>query len=405
MRRDIYTATTAAKAVVTELDLAGDGRVVDLGCGDGVFMEAALAVHGPSVVREIVGIELEEPAVLAARERLRKSGFPPEVWRVIHGDALETPISNVKAVIGNPPWIRLHDISAAYRKSYRARFASARGAFDLCYLFIEHSISLLRPGGQLALVVPWGIDSQPAAAGIRRVMSTDGAYRMTRLPPSTLAKPAGVDVGLLTFTKGASHRNQTPEPLVLGDIARVTTGTSSGADPIFMSGAGEVGSSDWVRPALRGRDVATGRTSSIIFPYRDEPEGRRSLRPLSDDLASRYLQSRREELLSRRRFQRQFAAHPDVFYRFIDSGRPPIAGGARIAVPDIWREPTWTRPSHDTVVMNTCFEVHPYEGCEGRVEEVLQDERFWRQWANRSRRMASDFVRSSVGEMRSLPIT
>ena len=59
-------------------------------------------------------------------------------------------------VIGNPPWGFTRNVAfAPALKRYLARrYTSAHGKINLCALFLERGLSLLRPGGCLAMIVP-----------------------------------------------------------------------------------------------------------------------------------------------------------------------------------------------------------------------------------------------------------
>ena len=82
------------------------------------------------------------------------------------------------AVIGNPPWemLRAGDGSAS-RQPIKA-FARGSGVFTLAggghlnlyQLFVERSLHLVRQGGRVGLVVPWGLMSDEGSTDLRRVL-------------------------------------------------------------------------------------------------------------------------------------------------------------------------------------------------------------------------------------------
>ena len=91
-------------------------------------------------------------------------------------------------IAGNPPWVRLHHIPPAMRDALRARYRSFREAawmpgaeetgagrgfaaqVDLAALFVERSLSLARPGGTVALLLPAKLWRSLAGGGVRRVL-------------------------------------------------------------------------------------------------------------------------------------------------------------------------------------------------------------------------------------------
>ena len=91
-------------------------------------------------------------------------------------------------VVGNPPWVRLHNVPIAMRNELRDRYRSFREAawmpgaeetgagrgfaaqIDLAALFVERSVALARPGGVVALLVPAKLWRSLAGGGVRRVL-------------------------------------------------------------------------------------------------------------------------------------------------------------------------------------------------------------------------------------------
>ena len=92
-------------------------------------------------------------------------------------------------VVGNPPWVRLHNIPAAARASLRERFSVFRDAawssgaeragagpgfaaqVDLAALFVERGLGLTAPGGVLALLVPAKLWRSLAGGGTRSLLA------------------------------------------------------------------------------------------------------------------------------------------------------------------------------------------------------------------------------------------
>lgn len=93
------------------------------------------------------------------------------------------------AIIGNPPWVRLHRIPVDARRRLRATFAvftratwehgaeAARAGHgfaaqvDLAALFVERSLDLLREGAPLALLLPAKLWRALAGGGVRRLLA------------------------------------------------------------------------------------------------------------------------------------------------------------------------------------------------------------------------------------------
>ena len=91
-------------------------------------------------------------------------------------------------IIGNPPWVRLHQIAESSRARLRSDFvvyrtaawesgAAAAGAgrgfaaqIDMSALFVERSCELLRPGGTMALLLPSKLWRSLAGGGVRQLL-------------------------------------------------------------------------------------------------------------------------------------------------------------------------------------------------------------------------------------------
>jgi SAM-dependent methyltransferase len=91
-------------------------------------------------------------------------------------------------IIGNPPWVRLHQIAESSRARLRNDFVVYRTAawesgagvagagrgfaaqIDMSALFVERSCELLRPGGTVALLLPSKLWRSLAGGGVRQLL-------------------------------------------------------------------------------------------------------------------------------------------------------------------------------------------------------------------------------------------
>jgi N-6 DNA Methylase len=108
----------------------------------------------------------------------------PEVF--FAADGAPRPDAGFDAIIGNPPWdmVRGDARDAAMNAAARPlagalarfvrdsrRYRSGRDAHLNRYqLFTERALELLRPGGRMGLVAPWGLASDVASAALRRTL-------------------------------------------------------------------------------------------------------------------------------------------------------------------------------------------------------------------------------------------
>ena len=154
----------------------------------------------------------EDAAGRAERTRLRErsSALRRERRRIADGGALPfsfpSHFSHVHArggfrlVVGNPPWVRLHNSPPAARAALRARYAVYRDAgwwpelaperphtfmaqVDLAALFLERSLDLAAPadalagGGTVALLLPVKLWRSLSGGGARRLLARQASLR------------------------------------------------------------------------------------------------------------------------------------------------------------------------------------------------------------------------------------
>jgi hypothetical protein len=127
----------------------------------------------------------------AERVRIADGGALPFSFSAFFADAQAA--GGFDAVLGNPPWVRLHRIPIATRQRLREVFevfrlahwqSGAREArvatgfasqVDLSALFAERALSLLRPDGVMALLLPAKLWHSLSGGGVRRLLTTRAA--------------------------------------------------------------------------------------------------------------------------------------------------------------------------------------------------------------------------------------
>jgi hypothetical protein len=133
-------------------------------------------------------------------------------------------------VIGNPPWVRLHNIAPAARDALRSRYRvfsdaawepasdSARGRgfapqVDLAALFVERSIALTAAGGAIALLLPAKLWRSLSGGGVRRLIAArTHPRRLEDWTDAPCAFDAAVYPSVLIATRppGSSARGSAP---------------------------------------------------------------------------------------------------------------------------------------------------------------------------------------------------
>jgi len=178
-----YVPTPMSVAVDMVRKLEGwpakPGLLLDPGCGDGVFVEAAIRVavergHCPvEVSRRIFAVDIVSPfsAISARMRRLeRELETEYELGVICFGaDILDWDIpADIGFVAGNPPYLEAKRMSDTLKAKVKARCPiAAVGAFDLYGAFVELVSSIVVSGAEAVLIVPNRILSAKWAKGLR----------------------------------------------------------------------------------------------------------------------------------------------------------------------------------------------------------------------------------------------
>jgi methylase of polypeptide subunit release factors len=145
--------------------------------------------YSPSVAEraEAQMLRLRSRDLRAARRALTQGGALPFSFPTHFPDAASR--GGFDAIVGNPPWVRLHRIPLEARRRMRATFAvftrasweygadaahAGRGfaaQVDLAALFVERALDLLREGAPLALLLPAKLWRALAGGGVRRLLA------------------------------------------------------------------------------------------------------------------------------------------------------------------------------------------------------------------------------------------
>lgn len=299
-----YTPASIVDPMVRWVVERRPARVVDAGCGSGRFA-ANVVRREPNL--PVVAIDLDPLATLLTRANLAVLGAVNA--RVTHADytslTLET-IDGTTAFIGNPPYVRHHDLSPAMKAwaadagrrlghpvsslsglhayffmatALHARpgdygtFITSSEWLDVGYGAAIRHLLLNGLGGlsltafdprstafddvmTTAVVVSFEAGAHPATMRLGMVSSTDELAEPVGFPVKREIMAAASRWTALfarASTDAAVHPIATGAPIRLGDIARVHRGQVTGANRFFVmtrERATELGLLEWCRPAI-----------------------------------------------------------------------------------------------------------------------------------------------------------
>lgn len=187
------------KAIVTQmLDTVGytehhdilDKTIMEPSFGAGVFLEeiisrlvAAARKRGYSPARisevlgtNIYGIELDARlygnTLNSLNSLVESLGIPAVSWKLELGDTIvsrEKYKGGFDFVVGNPPYVRIHNIPEAQRQVIKD-FRFATGTTDLYIVFFELGMEFLNATGKLAYITPNSFMKNHSQKGFRQYL-------------------------------------------------------------------------------------------------------------------------------------------------------------------------------------------------------------------------------------------
>ena len=168
-------------------------------------------------------------------ERLRAVALRRDRRRLVDGGALPFSFPShfgaahaqggFDLVLGNPPWVRLHNIPAASRATLKARYTVYReaawergaegghasrgfsGQVDLAALFVERSLAVASPTGIVALLLPAKLWCSLAGGGVRRLL---GNATRVRVIEDWSEAPASFDAAVYPSVLIATRQLESP---------------------------------------------------------------------------------------------------------------------------------------------------------------------------------------------------
>lgn len=163
-------------------------HIIDNSCGDGAFLTEIvsryckifdgtveeLAEHLQTYIHGIEINEAERGKCIANLNKIvSQYGIDGVNWDVLCADSLTVSAYNSKMdyVVGNPPYVRVHNLESSYDNVKSYKFANG-GMTDLYLVFFEIGFNMLKPDGQLCYITPSSWLSSVAADNMRRYILT-----------------------------------------------------------------------------------------------------------------------------------------------------------------------------------------------------------------------------------------
>jgi adenine-specific DNA-methyltransferase len=252
-----YTPNDAAHYMASWAIRSDGETVLEPSVGDGAFVAAASKVALTRGWRRptYVASEINATAAAAAVRR----GLLDED-EVVLGDFLEAPVRPVSVVIGNPPYVRLRALArdqsdSALRAAALDIGQRMESSGSVWMPFVSRAARFLRPGGRMALVLPWELTYVRYARPLwQHLAQIFGDLRVVRVR-ERLFPEINQDVLLLFADRKGRHTrtvlfetystvgeltNERPSASVAVSIERVVRGDRAFQEALLPSGVTEV---------------------------------------------------------------------------------------------------------------------------------------------------------------------
>ena len=187
----IFTPDFIVQSILSYCKYQGDNilkkHIIDNSCGDGAFLRAVVRKYievarykglSKSEIQTdletyIHGIDNDYVAFASFKENLdsiaSEYGFTQVRWDLYNTSSLSFEKFNGKMdyVVGNPPYVRVHNLDSTYNEVKAYRFANG-GMTDLYLAFFELGFKMLKPDGQLCYITPSSWLNSVAAENMRK---------------------------------------------------------------------------------------------------------------------------------------------------------------------------------------------------------------------------------------------
>jgi len=187
------TPRPVADALVAKLDLRPGMRVIDPGVGTGELLAAvSRAAAGAGLEPELHGWDVDGGVLAAAAAHI------PEAELEKRSALKDWDGEPFDLVIGNPPYFQFRP-GAALREKYAGVIS---GRANIFAFFFQAGLEVLRPGGQLAYIVPPSLNSGAYFEALREhITAVASVEDLTVLDGTDLFEGANTAVQLLVLRK------------------------------------------------------------------------------------------------------------------------------------------------------------------------------------------------------------
>lgn len=159
-----WIAAYMAREIFAGKKLRGNEKILDAGCGAGVFsvavarefsrltkksIESVIAenIFFTDINAEAVSETKENLEMLANKKSVQTNGTMGDFCFSLEGERFDY-------IIGNPPYVRIQNLNERRAEIQKSFSTAASGSIDLYFCFFERALALLAFGGRIAFITP-----------------------------------------------------------------------------------------------------------------------------------------------------------------------------------------------------------------------------------------------------------
>ena len=170
-------------------------------------------------------------------------------------------------VIGNPPYVKIHNLEKNSLNYFIDNYFLAKGQFDLFTIFIEKVFELLTNNGLFSFIIPSLILKGVQYENLRKFLNKnseifeikeygDGVFEHVKMPTCVFILKKGENIAKIDFFKKDLFYFSKIKTQLLGKISKITRGLEIGKDKLKEKG--EI-------KCITGRDIDCYKIKSSHF--------------------------------------------------------------------------------------------------------------------------------------------
>lgn len=253
-----YTPHRVAQILTDWAILDANVSILDPSYGGCSFLNAALSTLTKKGCTDpgsrIFGVDIDPESVNHLKD-LSAAGAAPNQY--LHKDFFDTEVDDFggarfDVVIGNPPYVRYHDIPAQLQKRAESRLAEygikISGRASYWALFLLYSMHFLRPGGRLAMLLPGAFLHTDYSTRVRELLINHFEHVSIHLLRERIFEGTQEE-SVIVCAEGAGGPNKSVQVSEASTIEELCQVLKNGRNRVQVV-SGESGDGGWLRACL-----------------------------------------------------------------------------------------------------------------------------------------------------------